>query len=90
MTDLTIVGIALLGFAIIGGCYLLGNYMQAKAIADRDRIEARFEKQYADKCKEADRWRMAFEEARIENGQLRARLSIQNKIYGKTKVKEIR
>ncbi len=90
MADLTIVGIALLGFSIIGGCYLLGNLMQARAIADRDRIEARFEKQYADKCREADRWRMAFEEVRIENSQMRARLKIQNQIYGKAKVKDLK
>lgn len=90
MADLTIVGIALLGFSIIGGCYLFGNLMQARAIADRDRIEARFEKQYTDKCTEADRWRMAFEEARMENIRLKARLDIQNRIYGKTKVKDLK
>lgn len=90
MNDLTIVGVALIGFAIIGGCYLLGNFMQAKAIAERDRIEARFEKRYADKCTEADRWRMAFEEARTDNIRLKARLDIQNRLLAKVKVREMK
>lgn len=90
MTDLTFVGIALLGFAIIGGCHLFSTFVQAKATTDRERIEAHFEKRYTDKCTEADRWRLAYEEARIENGRLKARLEIQDRIYGTIKVKNIK
>jgi len=90
MTDLTLVGTAMLGFATLGGCYVLGTHITAKAQARREQIEARFEKRYEDKCRESDGWRMAFEQARIENAQLKARLEIQNRIYGKTKVRELK
>ena len=90
MTDLTIVGIALLGFTIIGGSYVLGEHIQAKAQTSREHIEERYEKRYADKCKEADQWRLAFEEARIEAIQLRARLDIQNRLLAKTKVRDLK
>lgn len=90
MTDLTLVGTAMLGFATLGGCYVLGTYITSRAQVRREQIEARFEKRYDDKCKESDGWRMAFEQERIENAQLKARLDIQNRIYGKTKVKELR
>lgn len=90
MTDLTFVGVALIGFAVIGGSMLLGTTISARAEANRKRIEERFEKQVEDLRREADSWRMAYEESRIENIQLKARLDIQNMVYGKYKVKDIK
>lgn len=89
MTDLMIVGIVLVGCAIIGGSLILSEKVRASAIADRTRLEDRYEKRIAEARKEADSWRMAFEEQRIKNSQLQSRLDIQNMVYGKIKVKEL-
>ena len=89
MTDLAFVGIALLGFTIVGSCFLISCTIKANAIRDRERIEERFAKQVADAKREADSWRLAFEEQRVENIQLKSRLDIQNLVYGKVKVKEL-
>ena len=90
MTDLLFVGTALIGFAIVGGSYLLGQHIQAKAQTDREKIEQQFEKRYTDVKREADQWRLAYEEARIEASRLRNRLNLQNKIYGKQKVRDLK
>lgn len=89
MTDLMIVGIVLVGCAIIGGSLVLSEKVRANVVADRARLEERYEKRIAEVRKEADSWRMAFEEQRIKNTQLQSRLDIQNMIYGKVKVKEL-
>ena len=90
MTDLAWVGIGLIGFAIIGASIVASAKIKAKSVADRDRIEARFEKRYQDKEHECDGWRMAYEDERIKNVQLQSTINIQNMVYGKTKVKDMK
>lgn len=90
MTDLTIVGIALLGFAILGGSLIISTKIQAKGEADRARIEERFSKSIEDLKREADSWRMAFEEQRIKAVQLESTIKIQDMVYGKVKVKSFK
>jgi len=90
MTDLAWVGIGLIGFAIIGASIVASAKIKAKSVADRDRIEARFEKRYQDKSHECDGWRMAYEGERIKNVQLQSTINIQNMVYGKVKVSNMK
>jgi len=90
MTDLMIVGIALLGFAIVGGSIVLSARIRANGEADRDRIEERFADRYNKKCRESDSWRHMYEIERVRNVQLESRLEIQDLVYGKVKVKDMK
>lgn len=54
----------------------------------RYNFQARKSKEYQQLRKEADQWRIAYEEEKAKNQDLNALLRVQNLVYGKQKVKD--
>lgn len=73
--------------AIIGLAIWLTKQQEIKA---RYNFQARHSKEYQQLRKEADQWRTAYEEERAKNEDLNALLRVQNLVYGRQKVKDIK
>ncbi len=71
--------------AIIGLAIWLTKQQEIKA---RYSFQARHSKEYQQLRKEADQWRIAYEEEKAKNQDLNALLRVQNLVYGKQKVKD--
>lgn len=88
MIDLAIAGGLILGASIIGIAIIIRGKINAKAVADAERIEARFRQRYDNKALEADRWRLAYEEKNGECIAYKVRLHVADMVYGGKKVSE--
>ena len=80
-------GTVLLTAVIIGVTISGTKYMEMKA---KYNFQARHSKEYKQLRKEADEWRQAYEEERAKCEDLNALLRVQNIVYGKQKVKDIK
>lgn len=78
-------GAIMLSAAIIGGVMWWTKEREIKA---RYNFQARHSKEYQQLRKEADQWRIAYEEEKAKNQDLNALLRVQNLVYGKQKVKD--
>ena len=80
-------GAIVVSSAIIGGVILWTKEREIKA---RYNFQARKSTEYKQLRKEADEWRQAYEEEKAKTEDLNALLRVQNIVYGKKKVKDIK
>lgn len=82
-----IAGAILLATALPTGAYLLVKHWEIKA---RYEFQARKSKEYKQLRKEADQWRVAYEEEKAKTEDLNALLRVQRIVLSKAKVSDLK
>lgn len=77
------------GAVIISVVFSIYIYLREYEIRRKHEFIARSSEEYERLRREADQWRMAYEEMRARAESAEATLRVQNMVYGKVKVNEI-
>lgn len=80
-------GAFVLGMAVPTAAYLIVKHWEIKA---RYNFQARKSKEYKQLRKEADQWRVAYEEEKAKTEDLNALLRVQRIVLSKTKVSDLK